>query len=270
MNKINTFHIGPQKSGTTWLYSALIEHEDVISSPKDSIHYMNIFYHKGEGWFHRHFKSFDKKVILDPTPSYIRHESVPGRIYKYNPKAKIMLTARNPLERAFSHYWHEKKKDRFNFTFDEIFKNYDLFTNWIEPGMYAMHYNRFLEFFPKEQIKILFFEDLNDNPKRFLEEVCEFCEINSSFMPSVIDRKINKAGAFKSNKKRQREQQLLNMPFSRFFYQVKNKIIPNDYREKLEDVSREVKNEVIDVLHEDICEFELITGRDLSKWKEKF
>lgn len=268
--KTNLFHIGPQKSGTTWLYQALKEHKDVSTSCKDTIHYFDMNYNKGMQWYHQHLQNGEKKVTFDPTYTYIRDKESPKRIYDYNPDAKIMFTARNPLERAFSHYWHEKKKDRFNFTFDEVFKNYDLYTNWVEPGMYAMHYNRYQEYFPKEQIKILFFDDLNDNPKKFFQEVCEFCEIDSSFTPSVLEKKVNATGTFKSFREREREKKLINIPFINLAVRAKNKFFTKGYKETLKAIDSKVKIELIDVFYSDICELEQITGRDLSKWKNKY
>lgn len=69
MTKVNFFHIGPQKSGTTWKYRAIKDHPQVETSPKDSVHYFNMHYHKGVDWYHDHFANRDKLVIFDSTPS---------------------------------------------------------------------------------------------------------------------------------------------------------------------------------------------------------
>lgn len=268
MKKVNLFHIGPQKSGTTWLYRALKDHYQVSSSESDSIHYIDIFYHRGESWYHRHFKSWSERAILDPTFSYIRDKDAPKKIYEYNPKAKIMLTARNPVERAFSHYWHEKRKDRFNFYFEEILSNYDLFANWVEPGLYASHYKNYLRYFPERQIKILFFDDLEKSPRKFFENVCCFCEIDRAVEPSIIDRKLNTAGGFRRRSQRLLENKLANYTILNYGLRLKNKIIPAEHDESLENVSQEVKDELVHVFRDDICELEGIAGRDLSAWKK--
>ncbi|OOE39312.1 hypothetical protein BZG00_10505 [Salinivibrio kushneri] len=271
MKRANVFHIGPQKSGTTWLYRALKEHPQIVTSPKDSIHYMNMFFHRGQAWFDGHFGTDDLEEselkIFEPTPSYLRDSKAPERIFNYNPDTKIIFTARNPLERAFSHYWHEKKKDRFNFKFEEIFENYDLFTNWIEPGFYAHHYKRYLEFFSEKNIKILFFDDLNDDPKNFYQQTCEFIGVDSSFSPSILDKKVNVARPYKSRfqKKLEEKNRLLNLAV-----RVKGKISKKAYKETLEDIPTTIKNEIIDVYIEDIKELEKITGRNLSGWMNKY
>ncbi|MBB5322513.1 sulfotransferase family protein [Marinobacter oulmenensis] len=267
--KTSIFHVGPQKSATTWIYQALKHHPDINAPATDTIHFFDINYHKGEAWYEGFFKNDEEKIRFDPTYTYIRSKCAPERISKYNPDAKIVLTARNPVERAFSHYWHEKKKDRFNFKFDELFENYDLFENWIEPGMYAMHYRRFLEFFPKEQIKILFLEQLRDEPEKFFEEICEFTEISKDYTPDILHKKVNAAGRFKSRSQRKIETWSKALPLINLILRTKDKLSSRRI-ESLEDVSVPVRNNLVDVFYDDVCQLEEITGRDLSKWKIKY
>lgn len=265
----NLFHVGPQKSGTTWLYQALRCHPDISAPEVDTINYFDINYCKGESWYESFFTHDDEKIRFDPTYTYIRNKRAPERISKHNPNAKIMLTARDPIERAFSHYWHEKKKDRFDFNFYEVFRNYDLFENWIEPGMYALHYRRFLEFFPKDQIKILFFQDLQDDPERFFEDVCRYCEIDNTFMPPVLGKRINEAGQFKSRTRRAAEQKIRTIPGGDALIKIVNRMYRGN-KENLGAVDLEVKNSLVEIFYDDICELEAITGRDLKKWKGKY
>lgn len=274
MNKVSVFHIGPQKSGTSWLYKALKEHPGVGTPETDAIHFFNVFYYKGVDWYQdRYSTCSDKnnKLLFDPSPSYIRDKLAPQRIYDYNPHAKILLTARNPLERAFSHYWHEKKKDRFNFCFREALENYDLFVNWIEPGLYATNYRSYLEYFPSEQIKILFFDDLETSPEHFFKEICDFLNIDSSFKPSTLEKKVNVAGRFKSYKQRQLEKRFRKLPLYKQLIKLKDKLaLGSKPKESLQDVEADIKNQLIDVFYNDICELETITGRNLYDWKQKF
>lgn len=272
-NKINVFHIGPQKTATTWLYMSLAEHKEVVSSKSDSVHFFNMYFHKGTEWYHKNFENLDKKVIFDPTPAYIRDKLAPQRIFKYNPEAKIMLTARNPLERAFSHYWHEKKKDRFDFKFEEIFDNYDLYANWIEPGLYAAHLKRYLEYFPPKQIKVLFFDDLDTDPGSFLKSVFEFCEIERDFVPSTIGKKLNTASGFRNKKIAGLENKLKNSPARpllrpfKGLYKIFIRESDPKNKESLADIDPSFLKEVLNVFEEDINELERMCDRDLSHWK---
>lgn len=204
MRPVDLFHIGPQKSGTTWIYNCLKEHPEITTSPDDTIHFFDMNYHRGEAWFLDHFAaSSPSQKIFDPTYSYIRSPLAPKRIKAHNPKALIALTMRHPVSRAFSHYWHEKKKGRYNFTFEEIMSNYDLFANWVEPGFYAVHIERLLEHFPISQILPQDYDHMCNAPSDFLRELLEFYGITTDFEPRVIDKRLNEAKPTENHSKKQ-------------------------------------------------------------------
>ena len=195
MKPVEIFHVGPQKTGTTWIYRCLLEHPEVACPPKDSIHYFDMHYTRGREWYASHFsEARDSQKLFDPTPSYFRSPWAPRRIVQENPRAKIALCLRNPIDRAFSHYWHEKKKDRFDFEFEDVLRVYDCYANWLEPGLYAEHIERLREYFPPEQLLCQTYEHLDRDPRGFLDELFGFLEIDVAFSPSVLDRKINVAG----------------------------------------------------------------------------
>jgi hypothetical protein len=198
LNRVGFFHIGPQKAGTTWLYHCLSEHPEIGCAGAHSVHFFDIQHHRGRDWYHEHFReSRGDQKLIDFTPTYIRSPWAPRRIAEYNPDARILLCLRNPIERAFSHYWHEKKKGKYNFGFDEVLKNYDLFSSWIEPGFYAEHIERFLAFFDRNQILAQDFSHLGRDPRGFYAQALCFMEVEPSFVPEVVETKINPAGSKK-------------------------------------------------------------------------
>ena len=192
--KIDVFHIGPQKTATTWVYECLSEHPEIITSKTDTVHYYDIFYYKGNEWYTTQFLQGKKnEKIFDPTYTYIRSPWVPRRIAKDNPNAKFIVSLRNPIDRAFSHYWHEKKKQKIAFEFSEVLENYDLYSSWIEPGLYAEHIERYLEYFDREQFLFLKFNLLKKDPKDYLNKILTFIDVDTDFIPSVLNEKKNPA-----------------------------------------------------------------------------
>jgi len=187
--------VGPQKCATTWMYEGLAEHPDVYVPDTDSVHYFDMGYHRGTEWYREHFPENPEpySVIGEETPSYIRSEEVPERLAALNPDAKVIFSLRNPVDRAFSHYWHEKSKGKLSFEFEEVFENYDLYENWVRPGMYVDHIERFEDAFDPEQIKLMYFDDLVDDDEAFIREVYDFVGVDSSFTPTIIDEKVNDA-----------------------------------------------------------------------------
>jgi hypothetical protein len=195
MKPVDVFHIGPQKAATTWVCRCFDEHPEIACPPTDAIHFYDIYYSKGEGWYESFFiDAREDQIRFDPTFTYIRSPWAPRRIAADNPEAKIICFLRNPIDRAFSHYWHEKKKGKIAFDFEEVLENYDLFSSWIEPGFYAEHLERYLNHFPREQLLCLPFHLLKENDEAFLRRILEFIEVDPSFRPSWLGEKANEAG----------------------------------------------------------------------------
>lgn len=192
---MDLFHIGPQKTATTWVYNCLSDHEEVFVPHTNTIHYYDMKYHKGAEWYEAFFaEARQGQVRFDPTMTYIRSTWASRRIAERNPEAKIMLCLRNPIDRAFSHYWHEKKKGKISFEFEEVLENYDLYSSWIEPGFYAEHVERYLHYFDPEQFLFLRFEELKNDPKAFLTRILRFAGVNEDFEPWWLHNKSNEAG----------------------------------------------------------------------------
>jgi len=119
----NFFLGGCQKTASTWLYRCFREHPEIYVPENDATHYFTMNYFQGLDWYRKIYQNNSgEKVIGDTTPSYIRDFYAPARIAKYNPQAKIIFTFRNPIDRAFSHYWHEKKKEKSPLNFRKYWK----------------------------------------------------------------------------------------------------------------------------------------------------
>lgn len=271
------FHIGPQKGGTTWIYRCLSEHPDVCTPPRDSIHYFDMLYFKGEAWFEEHFHlKLKGQKAIDPTPSYIRSPLAPRRIQNAFPSAKLALTLRNPIQRAFSHYWHEKKKGTITFDFKDVLENYDLFANWIEPGFYAEHIERYLEYFDSKQILAQRFERIANEPKIFLQELCEFYGIDSSYEFTWIDKKANAArprqnllGRFEQ--KVIHGQEKLPSTTQRFTQPAVNMIKKWNETKNYEYITNtdvDVLKALYEICIPEIDRLEKMTNEDLNDWKK--
>jgi hypothetical protein len=186
--------LGPQKCATTWMYRCLEEHPEVYMPDTDSIHYFDMHYQEGTEWYSTFFDGHEGEPIVgEETPSYIRDDAVPGRIADDVPDTKLIVSIRNPMDRAYSHYWHEKSKGKLSFAFNEVFENYDLFQNWVVPGFYHRHVLRFLEEFPTEQLKLVYFDDLVEDDEAFIRDIYEFVGADPSYTPSFIDERVNEA-----------------------------------------------------------------------------
>ncbi len=265
---------GPQKCATTWLYECLYEHPDVLLPETDSVHYFDMKYHRDEEWYRQHFSEYDGETLVgEETPTYIRKQQAPKRISDMLPDVKVIFTLRNPMDRAFSHYWHEKSKDKISFEFYEILENYDLFQNWVEPGFYYQHLKRYEEYFSADQIKVLFFDDLVEDDRAYLQEVYSFLEIDN-YTPSVLDEKVNQ-GKFRDINK----QWVYNQFANAFKTYAPNEAVEavrplhthtrellaskNEYEKGMNE---QVRKRLEAVFADEMRHLSEYTGRDLDHW----
>ncbi|WP_299782445.1 sulfotransferase domain-containing protein [uncultured Roseobacter sp.] len=267
--KVDMFHIGPQKTATTWFFDAIRHHPDVAVPPKDSVHYFDMHYLRGEDWYHGLFPTGNFTRYLDPTPSHIRDHDAAKRIHAYNPDARIIISARHPVERAFSHYWHEKKKLKIGFSFEEVFENYDLFDTWVLPGMYAGHYRRYAELFGEENVFIGFFDDVSANPQKLMDEICDFVGISRFERPDLFARRVNVAGERKSKRRKAADKIMMRYRLLRSVMKRYDRAMGRKTMETLADVDDRCIAKLYEVFEPDILDLERISGRDLSAWRSK-
>lgn len=215
----NFFIVGAAKAGTTSIYNYLDQHSDVYMSPIKEPHYFSKdIQHKdfNKSYLKNTFFSLDdylskheleKKHIafIDNESQYlqlyrdVKHEKKIGEIsngylyskvaaeeiYKFNPKAKIVIVLRDPIDRAFSHWMMDLQGEdvcRKSFI-DAITKDQTKEDKgwgkshlYVELGLYHDQVKRFQDIFPEEQILIMLYDDLKNNQVNFFNEM--FCFLN--------------------------------------------------------------------------------------------
>ena len=125
--------IGAQKAGTTSLFYYLSQNPNLAPSIKKEVHYFDggldpnqDDFLKGESWYRAHFQRTKEiqatGIPFEATPSYLFHPEVPQRINQLIPDVKMLVLLRNPTDRAISHYFHEKRKNRENLSIKEAFE----------------------------------------------------------------------------------------------------------------------------------------------------
>ena len=109
MKKYNLFIVGCAKSGSSFLRDYLNLHPDISFS---SIKEPNYFGENGEFSSEEYHGLIDDPSATffgDATVEYIQNESSLKNIKKYNESSKIIVVLRDPVTRAWSHYWHRVK-----------------------------------------------------------------------------------------------------------------------------------------------------------------
>lgn len=128
-----------------------------------------------------------ERVIGEGSNSYLFCPSAPKHIAARFPCAKILMILRNPVERAWSHYMMNRKlgypvKDNFlgefhNDTQKEP-QGWGITANYFRLGLYAEQLQRFLKVFPRNQIKVITYDDFQREPRETLVETFEFLQVD--------------------------------------------------------------------------------------------
>lgn len=184
---------GAPRSGTTWLYELLDRHPDVYMAkpvkPEPKFFLVDDLYQHGLEWYcARWFADAptDRKAGEKST-DYLESRAAAERIARDLPAVKLIFILREPAERAFSNFaWTrmngletetfatalalEEERER---TLPERWKFARPFS-YFSRGLYADLLAEYLTRFPREQLLVLKFEDIERDPAALAERLHRF------------------------------------------------------------------------------------------------
>ena len=181
---------GAQKSGTTALHYFLSKHPHITMGDQQEMHFFDndaLFVSEPDyEELHKRYPLLGPSMIAgDCTPSYLYYEPVAERIYKYNPKIKLLILLRNPVDRAFAHWNMQRFRGRepldfFNAVREEQTRIAGAPPSearrfaYVDRGFYGRQLARLFKFFPREQLEVLKFEDFQKKQAEALANIFSF------------------------------------------------------------------------------------------------
>jgi hypothetical protein len=181
---------GAQKSGTTALHYFLSKHSNISMGDQQEMHFFDndALFVAGVDYeqLHKHYPLLaPAKIAGDCTPSYIYHEPATERIWKYNSQIKLLVLLRNPVDRAFAHWNMQRFKGREPLDFfDAVREEQTRIAGappaearrfaYVDRGFYGRQLERLFKFFPREQVKIVKFEEFKDSQRETLGSIFSF------------------------------------------------------------------------------------------------
>jgi hypothetical protein len=188
--RLPTFILGgAQKSGTTMLHHYLRAHPDIfIPRRPQELHFFDLDrnYARGVEWYARHFApaTAAHRAVGQTSPMYLYAPDAAKRIAGLLPDVKLIFILRNPVDRTYSHYWHEIKKGRETLDFEAALAAEARRLaagdaarrafSYVDRGRYAAQLQRYFDVFPREHILVLRTEDLGRDPERTLDACARF------------------------------------------------------------------------------------------------
>jgi len=190
----NFFIVGAAKAGTSSLYHGLRQHPDIFMSyPKEPHHFTQVnpphdlrWHFEGHLEPERYLRLFEGSqgfpAIGEASTSYLCHPLVAQRIRQQVPEARIVISLRDPVERAYSHYLMHVREGIQNLGFyDALLEDMERTDEawaishfYVDKGRYASQVRRYLEVFGKERVKVVLFDDLKRDPGATVREVVRF------------------------------------------------------------------------------------------------
>lgn len=141
-------------------------------------------------------KAEGQKAIGEASVCYLWSESAAANIHRALPHARIILILRNPVEMLFSMYLHNRRSEGTNLSFCEAIQKgldqrgggFDVFHPFLDLGLYHHQVKRILDVFPKDQIRIYWYEEYKTKPLRMLADIFRFLEVDPRFRPDMSKR----------------------------------------------------------------------------------
>jgi hypothetical protein len=205
--------VGAPKAGTTALHAALARHPQLYLSPvKEPKYYLcgdspPPAYrgpgdaHSNQEWIwqrQRYLDLFagagDDRLAGESTPFYLYHRDARRRIAADLPRARLVAVLRDPVDRAYSNWMHlwadglEPCSDVVRACELEptrVDQGWAPFWHYRGLGMYGRQLADLFEHFPREQVLVLRYRALVDDPRSALNRVCRFLGVAEDLVTDI-------------------------------------------------------------------------------------
>ena len=198
---VNFVVAGAQKSGTSALDSYLRQHPDIGMAKAKEVHFFDSeSSFAGVPDYSRYHEFFPQspeiKLRGESTPIYLYWYPAPRRMWEYNPRLKIVVLLRNPIERAFSHWNMERARKAESLDFSEALRferqrcrqalplQHRIYS-YLDRGFYSEQLRRLWHFFPRDQTLVIRHEALRDQHQATMDGVFRFLGVQPIALQAV-------------------------------------------------------------------------------------
>lgn len=178
--------LGAQKCGTSSMASALRLHPDIyVPKFKEANHFGFVDDHEVGGSGYQSFFSewAGQPVVGEGTPKYLSRPQSAEQICRFLPEVKAIVQLRNPIDRAYSAYWHGERVGKLKGGFGKAVESElahgrpdpRAFEDVVRRGQYADQLERYFDLgFDRDRMLILRFDEVLGDTTGALRTVQEF------------------------------------------------------------------------------------------------
>ncbi|MCM8775690.1 MAG: sulfotransferase domain-containing protein [Candidatus Omnitrophica bacterium] len=216
-NMPNFLIVGAAKAMTTSIWYHLKAHPEIYMSPRKELFFLSgitptscssvgsIYARDAVTTLEDYLKLFqnrtEEKVVGEATVAYL---------YFYKPtiqrildilgrNVKILISLRNPVDRAYSNYNHHRSHCVEPLSFEQALlkgdererKGWWWGFQYLKAGYYYDQVKAYLDTFGRKQVFIVFAEDFAVQPRHVLKNIFRFLEVDDTFCPQNLRKKYN-------------------------------------------------------------------------------
>jgi hypothetical protein len=273
----NFLVIGAAKSGTTSLHHYLREHPQIYLPRIKEINYFAYTPERPRGrqyWattldeYAAHFReAAGLKAVGEVTPAYMNSPVAAANIARELPDVRLVAILRDPADRAYSRYLMNQRAGQDLPPFDQIIPQRD--HPMIREGMYYDRLKPYFDQFPRERIKVLRYDDLQQRFAGMFRELLEFLEVDPDYLP---DGTVRHAQGVRFRSKAL--QSLKSSRLMRFHLKpmipaaLLNRLVKAKARTAVAPpkLTVEQRSRLVDIYRDDIDRLQQLVGMDLSAW----
>ncbi len=200
--------IGAMRAGSTSLARYVGAHPGVSMPSRKELHFFDWQWDRGIEWYRARFRDATPGTIAgEATPIYMVYREAMERLASAIPEARLLVVLRDPVARAYSHYWYNRMLGFEPLGFREALeaegrrpsgvtdrRTFD----YVERGRYLKQLERVCELFPREALHVVILEELVDAPADTYRAVCRFLGIDDSFLPANVGEPMNSHAVYRS------------------------------------------------------------------------
>jgi sulfotransferase family protein len=271
-------HVGPPRTGTTWLHEALIGHVGLPSEKETR--FFDARYDRGLQWYSNLFGDYPTDVPAgEMAPTYFSNTIARERIKHDIPDCRIIVTLREPAARLYSLY---KLIRSGSHPAEDTFDGYWRFQIdcGADPCNYAAQLKRWQATFGKSQVLVKFYEDLNANSQAYLDSICDFVGARRIALDQTAGAgaKVYSApSAASSSAISRRSYEIVDWARRHGARQLIAigrrsplwKLMRGKFVEEFPPLSEESAEDIRAMMLPETEELERLTGRDLTNWKPR-
>ncbi len=190
--KVTFLGIGAQKCASSWLYDILADHPEVVVSPTKELDFFSYHYENGLHWYGHQFEHRPgARAVGEISPSYLHEPAALERIHRHVPDARIVVSLRDPVERALSQHRHLARLGLLP-PDDHSFES-ALAANptYVEQGLYHRHLSRWLTRYSRERLHVILMDDIRADRGAVARSLFEFLGIDPFHTPGALSTNSN-------------------------------------------------------------------------------